>query len=44
MKRNNCNPVTEGEKFEACMSECNEKNGNISKKIDECSDLYWLPY
>jgi hypothetical protein len=44
MKKNNCNLVTESKKFDVCMSECNKKFGNIDKKVDECSDLSWLPY
>lgn len=44
MKKSNCNSVTESEKFDVCMSECNKKNGNIDKKVDECSDLSWMPY
>lgn len=44
MKKDNCNLVTESKKFDVCMSECSKKNSNIDKKVDECSDLSWLPY
>ncbi len=44
MVRDNCNPVTASENFDVCMSECDKKIGYKNKKVDDCSDLSWLPY
>ncbi len=44
MVRNNCNPVTASENFDVCISECDKKIGYKNKKVEECSDLSWLPY